>query len=114
MPGPGDVNVVNVITLVAIVSLVLSVALFTKAITYDLVGLPIRAWAETKYTKASKIYKLATCWWCLAVWISLAYCSIALIAASVYLGNWWPMATLPFLWPAVAYAAGWVIDRTVG
>jgi len=103
-----------VIILVAIVILVLCVAFFAKAVTYDLVGLPIRAWAEEKFTKASKVYKLATCWWCLAFWISLvAVCTPALVATSLYLNNWWPMATLPFLAPAVAYAAGWVVDRTV-
>lgn len=101
------------IILVAIVILVLCVAFFAKAVTFDLVGLPIRAWAEEKFTKASKVYKLATCWWCLAFWLSLVACALALATTSLYLNDWWPMATLPFLFPAVGYAAGWVVDRTV-
>lgn len=113
MPGPGDVNVVNVITLVAIVILVLCVARYSRAISIDLIGLPLRAWAETKFTMASKMYKLVTCYWCNAYWISLFFCSAALILTSLFTHDWWFMATLPFLWPAVSYVASWVIDRTV-
>lgn len=113
MPGPGDVNVVDVITLVAFAVLVLCVARYGRAISVDLIGLPIRAWAEEKFTRASKVYKLVTCYWCNVYWISLLKCCLAAVLASLYWHNWWLMALVPFVFPAVAYAASWVIEKTV-
>lgn len=101
------------IILVGLVVLVFCVARYSRALSVDLIGLPIRAWAEQKYTAASKMYKLVTCYWCNAYWISLIHTAAALTAVSLYTHNWWAMAALPFVFPAVAYAASWVIDRTV-
>lgn len=98
------------IILVSFVALVLSVARYSRALSYDLIGLPIRAWAEKH---PGKIHKLVTCHWCNAYWIALILTCLALGAYSIFTKTWWPMAGLPFAWPAVAYAASWIVDRTV-
>lgn len=102
------------IILVGIVILVLCVAHYSHALSLDLVGLPIRAWAETKFTTASKMYKLVTCYRCNTYWISLFVCAAALILTCLYMDSWWPMTTWPFLFPAVGYAAYAVVDKVAG
>jgi len=112
MPGPGDVNVVDVITLVAFVILVLAVARISRAISIDLIGVPLITWAEKKYGRTSKMYKLLDCYWCNSFWVSLLVCAAALLIPTLYEHNAWILALLPFLWPAVAYGASVVIDKT--
>lgn len=102
------------IILVGIIVLVLCVAHYSHALSLDVVGLPIRAWAETKFTTASKMYKLVTCYRCNTYWISLIACTAALILTSLYLHNWWPMAWLPFGFPAVGYGAYIIVDKVAG
>lgn len=101
------------IILVGLVVLVLCTARYSRALSHELIGLPIRAYAEEKYTRASKAYKLVTCHWCNSFWIALIHTLLALTACSIFLGTWWPMAATIFIWPAVAYMAAWIIDRTV-
>lgn len=114
MPGPGGVNVVDVISLVAFVILSLTVATVSKAISLDTIGVPMIQWAERKYGQTSKIYKLIDCYWCNSMWVSVLVCTAALpLAAMAYSKPWWwGAAAMPFVAPAVRYAASVIIDKT--
>jgi len=101
-----------VITLVAFVVLVLTVARISRAISVDLIGVPLITWAEKKWGRQSKVYKLLDCYWCNSFWISLLVCAAALTILTLHEHNPWYLTLLPFAWPAVAYAASVVIDQT--
>jgi hypothetical protein len=101
-----------VITLAAFIVLVLATARLTRAASIDDITLPLRLKLGTKYGQASFIYELVICYWCSGWWISAAttaYTLTVLTATHLLPGIvWWGY---PLIFPAVAYAASWILNK---
>ena len=100
------------ITLAAFVALVLATARLTRAASIDDITLPLRLRLGHKFGQASFIYELVICYWCSGWWIaalSTAYTLTVLTALHLLPATvWWGY---PIIFPAVAYAASWLIDK---
>lgn len=100
------------IYLLAFVTLVLASARWTRVFNIDEIFAPGRNWIINRYGAASKPGKIARCYWCAGFWIS---CLVTLFANIVAVqAGWIPwetLALLPVTGPAVAYAAGWILDK---
>lgn len=109
-----DANLVDVISLAALIVLVLATARLTRAVSIDDITLPARIWLGKRFGQGSKIYELVICYWCSGWWISAlttAYALTALTTLHQLPGTaWWGY---PLLFPAVAYAASWILNKEV-
>lgn len=102
------------ITLAAFVVLVLATARLTRAASIDEITLPVRLWLGNKFGKTAFIYELVICFWCSGWWIAAlttAYTLAVLTATHQLPGTiWWGY---PIIFPAVAYAASWILNKEV-
>jgi hypothetical protein len=103
-----------VITLAVFVVLVLATARITRAVSIDDITLPMRLSLGKRFGQASYIYELVICFWCSGWWISAATTAYTL-AMLTWLHQlpgivWWGY---PIIFPAVAYAASWVLNKEV-
>jgi hypothetical protein len=126
MPGPTaadqqyhqpaeNANLVNVITLAALIVLALATARATRIVSIDEITAPARVWIDQHLGKTSKISKLIWCYWCSAWWVSLLTSGYALTLAAAFTNLTWTQAAL--IWPllslANAYAASWILDKEI-
>lgn len=107
-----DVNVVYVIILLSFIVLVLFVARLTRLASIDQITVSLRAKIDAKHGTDSFLSKLIWCYWCSAIWVSGLACIPAILVGPTFLGwSWLTVLIYPYLFPAVAYAASWIIDR---
>jgi hypothetical protein len=91
-----------VLATVTFVLVVLALARVTRAVTTDLVGVPLRRWAVNGYGERSKLALMLHCPWCTSMWLA--------IPAAIF----WGVMTLPPgafwlvlpAWPAMSYIVG--------
>lgn len=107
-----DVNVIYVIIGLCFIVLVLFVARMTRLASIDMITMSMRASIDSKRGTESFLSKLIWCYWCSAVWVSALACIPAVLAGPILLDwSWLTTLAYPYLFPAVAYAASWIIDR---
>lgn len=101
------------IYLVAFVVLVLAAARLTRLIYFDDLTIPMRLWIDRRFGQNSFLSKMVWCPWCAGVWASLFVTTVAVGALVIWTD--WPLggaiATGLLLVPALAYPAGWIVDR---
>lgn len=95
----------------AFVATALAVARLARVWIIDDIFLPQRQALIRRYGPNSKPAKLATCYWCAAVWFSLATVTYlqTVLAAAGWL-PWQTLALLPITIPAVAYTGSVLLD----
>lgn len=105
----------NVIYLVAFVVLVLATARLTRLIYFDDLTLSLRQWIDRKFGENSFLSKMVWCPWCASVWASMLTNSMALGIFNRLHADDLPLdvqiAVLLLLILALAYPAGWIVDR---
>lgn len=97
------------IYLLVFVALVMATARLARLIVIDDIAEPIRSYIiNTQWIPT----KLATCYWCTAVWTAVITVTYTLTAAVLLNHITWTAAaaTWPILLPATAYAASRLID----
>jgi hypothetical protein len=76
--------------------------------------LPLRLSIGKRFGGASKIYELVVCYWCSGWWVSALTTGYTLITlAAIGQIPWIALLSYPLLFPAVAYAASWILDKEV-
>lgn len=99
------------IYLLAFVATALTVARLTRVWIIDDIAAPLRRRLISRYGPNSKPAKLATCYWCAAVWFSLlATTYLHAIAAAAHWLPWNTLTLLPITIPAVAYTSSVLLD----
>lgn len=82
-------------------------------VSLDSITAPLRLKIDTRFGHDSALSKLVWCYWCSGWWVAGLTCTLTLVAA-VHLKHL-PLTTAvyvaPLLWPAVAYAASWILDK---
>lgn len=107
------------IAFVSFVVLVLATARLTRLASIDEITAPIRLGVDKRAntSKRTRLWRrlseLLWCYWCSGVWVA-GFTSAYALAVADHLGYLTTQAALmawPLLFPAVAYAASWTLDK---